>query len=182
MQEARPAKTIADYMRLPEGARVELIKGELLSEPSPRYGHQGTVGELYVLIRAWANANDGGKVVVSPFDVHLPSGDVVQPDLVFVAKPHLDLIKGWVMGVPDLLIEVLSPENPERDLLIKRDLYAANGVPEYWIVDPDGRTVQIFQIGGGGYGLPTLYEAADTVTSTLLPGLAIPVAGLFPLR
>jgi Uma2 family endonuclease len=81
--------------------------------------------------------------------------------------------------VPDLLVEVLSPSHPERDLIVKRDLYARNGVGEYWIVDPADRSVQILKLSGNRYE-PAGYRKGDQALATdLLPGLALIVESLF---
>jgi Uma2 family endonuclease len=113
--------------------------------------------------------------------VFLPSEDLVQPDIVFIRKANLGIIQDRIRGVPDLLIEVLSPDRPERDRLVKRDLYARNGVPEYWIVDPKDRTVEVFLLDAGIYGRPALYEFGDSMTSPLLPALTLLVSSIFPV-
>jgi Uma2 family endonuclease len=180
MLKLKPRKTVEDYMKLPEGVRAELIEGELFMTPSPRYGHQDVATELVARLRALAGARGLGKVLSAPFDVHLPSGDIVQPDVVFVRTENLGIIRDWVRGVPDLLIEVLSPEAPERDRIIKRDLYARNGVPEYWIVDPAARTIEVFRLEGESYPPPAVFESGDTLTSALLPSLGLGVDEVVP--
>ncbi len=180
MLKLKPRKTIDDFMKLPEGTLAELIDGEIfVMEPSPRYGHQEVSANLFVAIRTYAAAKGVGKAIAAPMDVHLPSGDVVEPDLVFVSTERIGIIKDWIRGVPDLLVEIISPEGAARDRIVKRDLYARNGVPEYWIVEPRTRTIEVYRLAGGAYPAPAVFEPGDAVSTPLLPGLALPVSALF---
>jgi len=177
--KTRPRKTVEDFMMLPEGTLAELIDGEIFMTPGPRVPHQRAVLNLAVEIRSFSRPRMLGEILVSPMDVYLPSGDIVEPDLIFVRRENLAIIQDWVRGVPDLLVEVLSPSHPERDLIVKRHLYARNGVGEYWIVDPADRSVQIFRLAGGRYE-PAGYRKEGQVLSTdLLPGLELTVESLF---
>lgn len=113
------------------------------------------------------------------FDVHLPSGDVVEPDILFIAKGNLGIVQDWVRGVPDLVVEVLCPDGLERDRFVKRDLYAENGVPEYWIVDADAKTIEVFTLRGGKYEPNGYFEKGDVLMSSLLAELKLSVADVF---
>ncbi len=175
----RPRKTVEDFMKLPEGTLAELIDGEIFMTPGPRVPHQKAVLNLAAEIRAFARPRKLGDVFVSPMDVYLPSGDIVEPDLVFVRRDHSSIIQDWVRGVPDLLVEVLSPSHPERDLIVKRELYARNGVGEYWIVDPDDRSVQLLKLSGNRYQPAGYKKGAQTLVTELLPGLELTVENLF---
>ena len=177
--KTRPRKTVEDYMALPEGTLAELIEGELFMSPSPRERHQRIVLNLGAALRNFVRARRLGRVYVAPFDVHLPSGDVVQPDVVFVSEANLGIVSDWVRGAPDLLVEVISPEHPERDRIIKRDLYARNGVREYWIVDGAGLSVEVLALSGDRYAPAGYFEADDSLTSPLLPDVALPIRELF---
>jgi len=177
--KTRPRKTVDDFMKLPEGTLAELIDGEIFMSVAPRVPHQGVILNLAMALTVFAHPRRLGRVVLSPMDVHLPSGDIVEPDLIFVRRENLAIIQDWVRGVPDLLVEVLSPSHPERDLIVKRDLYARNGVGEYWIVDPADRSVQILKLSGNRYE-PAGYRKGDQALATdLLPGLALIVESLF---
>lgn len=166
-------------MRLPEGSRAELIDGELFMCPSPRSRHQDVAGNLFALLREFVLSRTLGKVFSAPLDVHLPSGDIVEPDVLFVAKAHLGIVQDWVRGVPDLVIEVLSPDGVERDRIIKRDLYARNGVREYWIVDPVAQTVEVFALRGGTFDPEGYFEIGHALVSPLLTELRIPLPEVF---
>ena len=177
--KAKPRKTVEDYMRLPEGTRAELIEGEILMSPSPRERHQMAVLNLAALLRQHVLATNAGRVFVAPFDVHLPDGSVVQPDVVFVAAANLAIIRDWIFGAPDLLIEVVSPEGVERDRLVKRRLYAESGVREYWLVDPEERSVEVLVLSGAGWTPQGYFKETDVLSTPALPGLALPVAEIF---
>lgn len=174
--KTRPPKTVDDYMRLPEGTRAELIEGEFYLSPSPKIRHQRVVSNLHLALRQFVQAKKLGEVPVAPLDVHLPSGDVVQPDVIFVSKAHRGIMVDGIRGVPDLLVEVLSPENSERDRIVKRPLYEQNGVREYWLADPEARSVEVLKFSGSHYVPEGYFEAEDRVTSSVLPGLSLAVS------
>lgn len=179
--KTRPRKTVEDYLRLPEGTLAELIEGEILMSPSPKARHQRFVSNLHFAVRQFVEARRLGLVLDSPMDVHLPSGAVVQPDLIFVATANLSIVKDWIRGAPDLLIEVLSPESIDRDRFTKRELYAASGVKEYWIVDGDASAVEVLRLAGDRYAPHGYFEAQDTITSPVLSGLLLPVRQVLDL-
>jgi Uma2 family endonuclease len=177
--KARPAKTVDDYLRLPEGTRAELIEGELYMSPSPKIRHQRVVSNLHLALRQFAEAKKLGMVLDSPMDVHLPSGDVVQPDVIFVAEARRAILVDWIRGAPDLLVEVISPESSERDRIVKRHLYEQNGVREYWLVDPEARSVEVLKISGSRFNPAGYFEVSDRVTSPVLPGFSLSVSEVF---
>ena len=177
--KTKPRKTLEDYMRLPEGVRAELIDGEIFMSPSPREKHQAVIGKLYRLLCDFVERGNLGRTYIAPFDVHLPGGGVVQPDILFIAKARLEIVQDWVRGAPDLLVEGLSPENRERDLVVKRGLYAENGVPEYWIVDPEERTIEILRLKEGRYSEQGYFEIGDTLASPLLTGFSPSLQEIF---
>jgi Uma2 family endonuclease len=176
----RSPKTIDDYRALPDDVRAELIRGEIYVTPSPSARrHQDVVGEIYVHLKPHVESRGLGRVYLSPVDVHLPSGDVVGPDLVHVARERLHIVADVITGIPDLAIEVVSPSHPERDRIVKRCLYAENGVPEYWIVEPDSRAIQVLRLDGGEYRPAGYFTAESHLVSPTIPALRMPVGGLF---
>jgi len=179
-RRARPRKTVEDFMNLPEGSRAELIDGELFRSPSPQRPHQRVSGKLFRKLADFIEARGLGEVYYAPFDVHLPSGDIVEPDLLFVAQANLGIVQQWVRGTPDLVIEILSaPDGIARDRIVKRDLYAKNGVREYWIVDPEARTIEVFVHCDGKYEPEGFFESGDSLVSPLLTELRLPVVEVF---
>jgi len=166
-------------MNLPEGSRAELIDGELFMCPSPREPHQWVVANLHLLLGGFVKSRKLGRVYTAPFDVHLPSGDIVEPDILFVAKNNMGIIQDWIRGAPDLVVEVMSPAGLERDRVVKRDLYANNGVREYWIVDVANKSVEVFTLQGTQYEPNGYFENGNTLVSPILPEFKLALADLF---
>ena len=177
--KAKPRKTVEDFMSLPEGARAELIEGEIYVSPSPRPWHQIVLLNIATAFRAFVLSGRFGQTFVAPLDVHLPSGDIVQPDVIFVSNANQSIIQDWIRGTPDLLVEVISPGSPERDRIVKRRLYAENGVKEYWIVDPEARSVEVLTVADGAYVSHGYFEGEGAVTSRVLGDLSLPLAEIF---
>ena len=176
--------TYEEFMTLPEGGpyRYEIINGELFMTPSPTPRHQEISGNLFAFIWTFLRSNPLGKVFAAPCDVVFSQDplQVAEPDLVFVAKAHASIItEKNIQGVPDLLVEILSPGTAATDRRVKRTLYERFGVPEYWIVDPKAETVQVFRLSNGRYGTCLEFRKEDALDSPLLPGLSIPLSTVF---
>lgn len=172
--------TADDYRGLmPGGPQYQLVDGELVRmTPAPSYRHQALVWELGSRLRTFVRANHLGDALGAPVDVYLSEFDVFQPDLLFVSRQRLDRIADdGVHGAPDLVVEVLSPSTRHLDLGVKRTTYARHGVIEYWVVDPQARTITVYDL----QAMPahTMLEAGATLTSPLLPGFALAVGELF---
>src|SRR5262249_40557370 len=104
---------------------------------------------------------------------------VLEPDLLFVLNERRSVIQDWIRGAPDLVIEVLSPTTASHDRGPRLKAYARFGVPEYWIVDPDARVVEVYRASDAGYVLSGAFQAQEELTSPLLPGFVLAVAGIF---
>lgn len=175
-----------DYVRLPEdGQRYEIIHGVLYVSPAPRLIHQFVVSRLAQIMGLFALDRRLGVVLTAPLDVLLPGvASPVQPDVVFLKTENVPELEEALNfeGVPDLLVEVLSPGNPSLDLDVKLRAYEEAGVAEYWIVDPKLRTVVLHRLGTGRSGYRRLgpFRAGDLVHSAVLPGLELKVEDLFP--
>ena len=141
---------LEDYMALPEGTPVELIKGELAQSPAPLYIHQAVLIRLTELLAPVARA-EGGKLAVAPTDVVLADDTVVQPDLICITKARRHILRQRVEGAPDLVIEIVSPSHARRDRVHKLALYAEHGVAEYWIVDPEDKVFQFMTLVDGSF-------------------------------
>lgn len=175
--------TYEDYARLPDnGMRYEVIEGNLYMSPAPRPRHQIAVGRLLVTLMIYLDANALGEVLTSPIDVRFPkAADPVQPDIVFIPAERRDMIQEkWIEGVPDLLVEALSPTRPGNDRRIKFDAYARAGVPEYWIVDPEARTIEVYVLRGEAYALLAAFGAEEEIRSEVLPGFTVKVGAVCP--
>ncbi len=124
------------WRKLPEGVLAEVIDDRLyiLASPSPYHGRISL--RLACELDDYVRSNELGEVFHSPIDVHLRKGGVVIPDILFVAKGNDLTVNGnGLHGIPDLHIEILSPNNKAHDLITKKELYENAGVKEYWIID-----------------------------------------------
>lgn len=130
-----------------DGQRYELVDGELLVSPSPSMSHQQVLGELYLLLRAWARPH-GLEVFLAPCAITFTRRRELQPDLFVVPQ-----LRGARVREPEeltrlvLAVEVLSPSTARYDRVTKRRVYLEQGVAEYWIVDVDGRAVERWRRG-----------------------------------
>jgi len=174
--------TYEDYKSLPESEtkRYELLGGELVMIPSPNEYHQRISGKLEFILRAFVEDKNLGRVYDAPFDVAFSEEDVVQPDILFISKARFKIItKEEILGAPDLVIEILSPVTAERDRTYKRTLYARYGVQEYWIVDPDKKTIEVLTLGKAGFETFGIYRKTNILKSLIFPGLAIKLSEVF---
>ena len=166
--------TYEDYQHTPEDQRFELLDGELTMVPAPNLRHQRIGTRLGALLHAFVQERDLGEVFHAPCDVVLSNTDVVQPDLLFVSEERAHLLLGGdnVLGAPDLVVEILSPSTAGRDRTLKRALYAKHGVKEYWLVDPDARTVTVLRLGAGDFEVAAIYGEGQTMASPTLSGFS----------
>ncbi len=179
MLTTRPKKTVDDYMSLPDEVRCELFDGEFYRCPSPGFGHQKAIGELFIRLKTFVSGQALGEVVLSPFDCVFSIHNVAQPDIVFIASENLGRIRERLQGPPELAVEVLSRFHEERDRIVKRDLYAKFGVREFWIVDPEVRTIEVFVGEGRTFRGAGVFGSEDVLQSPLLPGLDLRVGEVF---
>ena len=173
-------RTYADYCRTSDDERYELLDGELVMSPSPNRAHQTIFLGLGALLHAFVAEHGRGEIYIAPFDVVLSDTNVVQPDLLFIANHRAHIVtEDNVQGPPDLVIEILSPSTAERDRTFKRALYARYGVREYWLVDPDTRTVTVLLLDDGAFVEVARYGAGQPLTSPTLPGFTANLDDIF---
>lgn len=160
---------------LPEGGpRCELIEGEFHAIPTPDLAHQTQLGRLFVTLFDFLATSPIGQVLIGPIDVVLSETTVVQPDILFVSREHADRIaEEGIKGPPDLVVEILSADSRHHDQVTKLNLYAQNGIPEYWIGDPVRESVRVYRLEGGAYLEIAELSDGDRLTSPLFPGLTI---------
>jgi Uma2 family endonuclease len=172
--------TYKDLFALPDdGKRYEIIEGELYEMPAPNLDHATVIANIIALLIPLVTQL-GGRWYTAPVDVFFQGADPVQPDVMVI-------FPGWqgsrpkrgLEGAPDLLVEVLSPSNRGHDILTKRALYARGGVREYWIVDPDARTLEILTFDRGDFHQGTVSSGSDTPISALFGPLPIEAGDLF---
>ncbi len=153
--------TRADLDALPDdGLRHELIDGQFVMTPAPGTDHQTMSIGLAMLLHETVHGTDL-KVLTAPFDVLL-GPHVVEPDVLVARKAHFtsrDLPRA-----PLLAVEILSPSTTHLDRGRKRDIYAEAGIPHYWIVDPDGPAITVFELTDGTYTETAHASGAQTLT------------------
>ena len=166
--------TYTDYLTLDDDQRYELIEGELLMVAAPDVLHQDLSRDLEFVMWQYVKEKGLGKVLFAPVDVVLDEENVVQPDIIFIAREHLGIVhKRGIMGGPDLVVEILSPSSIYEDRYRKKTLYERFGIPEYWIVDQANRTIEVFVLGEGGYQLFSFASEKGAITSKVIAGFAV---------
>ena len=177
--------TEADYLALPETNRiVELSEGKLVVPEMPTDPHQFAVGELFAALCAFVRDHALGHVRVAPLPVRLWPGKFREPDIVFLSREHGDRRGEQFWGVPDLVVEVISPRTEhssgtERvDRQEKYEEYARAGILEYWLVDPGGRVIEVYVLREEVYHLLGKWGLGEVARSEVLKGFEVPVAAV----
>ena len=172
--------TFADYLETSDDERYELLNGELVMPPAPLTGHQMISIALASRLYLYVEQKGLGTVVAAPIDVVLSDTDVVQPDVLFVSNERSHIVtRENIRGAPDLVVEILSPATAERDRTIKLDLYAQHGVQEYWIVDPDVKTVTVLLRGESHFEVSGIYGEGQSLRSPILAGFSVDLEAVF---
>lgn len=171
--------TIKDYKKLPEGSPYQLIEGELVMSPAPKPIHQIVSGNLFEALRKFLK--DKGILLYAPVDVYLDEENVFQPDLLFISEERKDILKeDGAHGAPDLVVEILSPSTAYYDLRKKKEVYERAGVKEYWIVDPEMRSAEVYVNEKGKFRLLQELREKGSIRSQIIEGLSIPLENIFP--
>ena len=141
-----PPKTMLEvWESLPEGTLCQLINNKLIMSPAPLDVHQVIIGDIYVEIFLFLRKNKIGQIRIAPYDVHFSKQNILQPDILFIKNENLNKVeKNGLYGVPDLVIEILSPSTSQLDYEEKKVVYERFGVEEYFIVDPNSKSVESF--------------------------------------
>ncbi|MDR1250240.1 MAG: Uma2 family endonuclease [Treponema sp.] len=174
--------TYADYLEWDEDERYELIDGKAYMMTTPSRLHQQISGELSGALWAFLKGKPC-KVYAAPFSVRLHPAEnlsddtVVEPDLVVVCDSS-KLDRRGCNGAPDLVVEILSPSTSRHDRIVKFQKYREEGVREYWIADPEEKSLVVYALKNGEYVAST-YEDTDTVQVAVLPGCAIDLKNVF---
>ena len=173
-------KTVKDYIELPEGPPYyQLIEGKLIMSPGPSYSHQRTVGRVFLELSRLLEEKGLGEALISPIDVYLDEKNVFQPDIVVLLKEGKAKVeeKG-IFGPPDVVVEILSPSTAYYDLIVKKEVYERVGVKEYWLLDPNRKTFEIYRNTEEGFKLTSQARERGKVLSEIL-GLEIDLKGIY---
>ncbi|MDQ6693828.1 MAG: Uma2 family endonuclease [Chloroflexota bacterium] len=180
--------TTEQYLRLTDGSRrmLEFSGGSIEVLPMPTDKHQ-VISRFIFLMMFPLVQSLGGTLLYAPIRLRIQEGKFREPDLLLLLDAHDPRRRNAYWLGADLVMEIVSPDDPERDTRAKRLEYAEAGIPEYWIVDPEEETVTVLSLqtsqaairGSGRYAEEGIYRRGDTATSILLPAFRVPVSDIF---
>ena len=171
-----------DFVALDEDDLRELIDGELVDVEVPTARHEEIVVLLGHFLTAWAEQGHGGRARGSGYKLRVSARRGVMPDVQFSRRDNdaaRDQDTGLVRGRPDLVVEVVSPSSRRYDRVKKLRWYAQLGVPEYWIVDPETRTLEQLLLRDGAYFIASALEGKETFRPATFAALEVPLGRLW---
>lgn len=159
----------------------EIINGEMIQKSAPTPLHQDVSRNLLYILETFNRIHNKGKIFYSPVDVYLDDYNKPQPDLVFVSKERKNIVTNdGIMGIPDLLVEIISPTSVIRDRIEKKNLYERKAIQEFWLVDPQYAAIEVYTLQNNRYELfsaATILEGE--IKSAAFEGLIINLADIF---
>jgi prevent-host-death family protein len=184
--EATPRKaSYEEFLELSENSeeRYEYIDGEIYLLASPKIIHQKILGELYFIFYNWFQEKKC-RPLFAPFDITLKRNaeniNVVQPDLMVICDLDENLNeKDYYMGIPALVVEVISENTRGKDCIKKLDLYMSTGVKEYWIINPLNREVSVYRFEENNISKNTTYKNLENAVSYYFAGLEVSLEKIF---
>ena len=173
--------TSTSYARIPEdGRRYEVVEGVLYMVPGPGEAHQSSSNLFQTYLTIHVQFAGLGRVYGAPFDLELAEDTVVQPDVMVVLTANANRITPrGIAGPPDLIVEIASPNTATHDRAVKLPAYERAGVPEYWIVDPHARTIEVLVLEENRYRSLGAFQGQALLPSTVVPGLPVAVKQFF---
>ncbi|MBI3892405.1 MAG: Uma2 family endonuclease [Candidatus Wallbacteria bacterium] len=173
-----------------DGRQYEVLDGKLvlrtpitIDELNPPLLIHQLISKLIALrIAAWAEAQGLGSFLFAPTGVKLGARQAPEPDVLFVRADRVEALFGreGVQGAPDLVIEILSPGTERKDFLQKRRIYAKAGIPEYWIVDPEERSIVVLTLEASHYEDAEPVSGEQPIPTLALAGLPVKAGEIFP--
>lgn len=171
--------TYDDYAEIPSDGQIwQIVDGEVYVTPAPSPFHQRASKRLQRQLEAHFEETGCGEVFDAPIDLILSQHDVMQPDLVVVTDPASVTRRG-IEAPPPLVVEVLSPSSVRLDREVKARRLAGFGVPHYWVLDPEARTLECFQLRDGVYVLAASGAGDDAVAVPDLDGLSVDLQAIW---
>ena len=178
---AQGAWSEEEYLMLPDNRLTEYSHGRLEVLPMPSFAHQLIVMLLYRMLHAYVANQNLGYAVIAPMRIQLWQGKYREPDVAFMLRANRARIHQQYWDGADLVMEVVSPDDPLRDAETKRREYAQAGIPEYWLVDPIVGTITVFVLpaNANSYDVHGVYASGETAASVLLAGFTVDVEACF---
>ena len=172
--------TQAQYLQLTNWSNrlLEFTDGRIEVLPMPTQEHQAISRFLFLALYSFVQSI-GGEVFYAPLRLRIRDGKYREPDLLLVTNADDPRCRNDYWLGADLVMEVVSPDNPDRDLIDKRGDYAEAGIPEYWIVNPLTATVTVLVLSGGEYREHGVFRPGEQTDSPSLPGFSVDVRGMF---
>lgn len=178
-----PLLTTDDLLLMPDDGNIyELIEGELIVSRSPALTHQLVLGNLFFCLKSYLMQNPIGTAFLNPgviFDRH----NSVIPDIAFLTNEQIERVgsEPHIHEAPALAVEIVSPgrENARRDRVVKLQVYGKFGVKEYWVADPEARTLEIYRLAEGALAHAATLRGDEEITSPALPGFACKASKIF---
>ena len=174
--------TWEEFVALDEDDLRELIDGELIEVEVPNERHEHAVARIIQYLSNWADAHEGTRVLASGYKVRIAPKRGVMPDVQLFLPDNPRVAgneQGLAKGRPDLVVEVVSPSSRRYDRVVKLRYYASIRVPEYWVIDPEARTLERLELAKSTYVIADVAEEAETFSSPAFAGLEIPLARLW---
>ena len=166
-----------DYLALETNRLVEYNNGSIEVLPMPTLTHQRIVLAFIKLLLAYLSEHPVGEFFPAPVRLRLREGRYREPDLVFVSDIHASWKHEQYLSGADWVLEVVSPDDPARDYVVKRREYAEAGVPEYWIVDPEKMLILVLTLADEGvYREAGVFRPGETAVSSVLDGFRVAVS------
>lgn len=168
-----------DYFSLPGNRMVELLDGYVEILPVPSLLHQFLARLMFLQLHEFVEKSHLGIVMSAPTRIRIGDHRYREPDILFVSTANSNCRQAQFWETVNLVVEVISPDDPDRDLIDKRSDYATAGISEYWIIDPRDDSIQVLHLCDGAY-----LDAARSVrpaqaVSEILPGFSVDVDELF---
>lgn len=172
--------TESQYLAITDGCNhfIEFTDGCIEVLPMPTHRHQAIVRLLFLALTEWTRRH-GGEAFFSPLRLRVREGKLREPDLLLVLDAKDPRMQDSYWLGADLVMEIVSPNNPSRDLVTKRSDYAEAGIPEYWIVNPLTDTVTVLSLRGGAYVEHGVFGRGEKAAGIVLPGFSADVSETF---
>ncbi|MCW5856994.1 MAG: Uma2 family endonuclease [Caldilineales bacterium] len=170
---------VEEYLALDSNHLIEFSNKNLEVLPMPTWSHQRLVIVLFQLLAQFVSRQHLGEVILAPLRIQLWPGKFREPDIVFMLIEHADRRGEDFWRGADLVMEIVSPTDRQRDLVTKRREYALAGIPEYWIVDGEQQSIIVLTLAGESYQVHGTFGPGQQAGSVLLPGFVVDVAEVF---
>jgi Uma2 family endonuclease len=172
--------TFNEYMQLPIGPPYQYINGCLIDWPSRTPAHQITLGNICSIFGLYEKDTENkGIFLMGPIETIFDDQNSFQPDFVYISKERRDIVKDYIYGSPDLVVEILWEKNAYYDLRQKKDIYEKYGVKEYIIVDPIAFNCELYVLINGAFQLHQKAGRTEQLNSVLLSGLSFDLNKIF---